>query len=283
MSFGIPKTSGYSGFISAAETVRPTLKPNQSALEQPDFYATASSFAASAPDRPKVSYVGMYKRSDKTVYSKDYSEVANSASYHKPVTNRTLSGTSGAAGLRTTSAGGQLESSASVSAQGTLREEVSRGASHWQTETRASFTPEIAQKAAAQRATKPQWLQEHWKVRDTGDAALASTYSRDFRQAGHCALSGGPDSIDVLLSGTAKGSSHVPGYQGFIPIAKNNPVATSHGRGSGTRDTWRKDNIVENYQRNVPGYTGHVPCSAVNEFGPKKPTTLTTTGSSYNL
>lgn len=78
--------------------------------------------------------------------------------------------------------------------------------------------------------------------------------------------------------GTAKVTSHIPGYNGYIPRTDLNPKALAHGSGEEARETIIKQNIVENYQVRVPGYSGHLPMSVVNDRGAIRPYCLTTEG-----
>ena len=81
--------------------------------------------------------------------------------------------------------------------------------------------------------------------------------------------------------GTAKITSHIPGYSGFLPRADVNDHALTHGQGEQTRETFIKQNIVENHSVRVPGYGGHKPMSVVNDRGTLRPNCLSTSGETY--
>jgi len=53
--------------------------------------------------------------------------------------------------------------------------------------------------------------------------------------------------VHDLTMGTTKTTSHIPGYNGFIPRTDLNPTAVAHGAGEQDRHTIIKQNIVENY------------------------------------
>ncbi len=46
--------------------------------------------------------------------------------------------------------------------------------------------------------------------------------------------------------GTSQVTDHLPGYTGFIPRAKTHTKAYEQGRGEKTRNTYLKQNILEN-------------------------------------
>lgn len=53
--------------------------------------------------------------------------------------------------------------------------------------------------------------------------------------------------LNYFSMGTTKVTSHIPGYNGYLPKTDLNPVALEHGSGSVPRETIIKQNIVENY------------------------------------
>ena len=57
-----------------------------------------------------------------------------------------------------------------------------------------------------------------------------------------------------LTVGTTKTTTHIPGYNGFIPKTDFNPSAVQQSSTLGARNTIVKQNIIENYQVKVPGY-----------------------------
>lgn len=81
--------------------------------------------------------------------------------------------------------------------------------------------------------------------------------------------------------GTTKATNHIPGYNGFIPKSDLNPKAVEHGTGYSSRDTIIKQNIVENHQRRLPGFSGHLPMSAVNDRGNVRPMCLSPEGETF--
>jgi len=84
-----------------------------------------------------------------------------------------------------------------------------------------------------------------------------------------------------LTMGTTKLTSHIPGYNGFIPKTDLNPTAVAQGLCRQDRQTIIKQNIVENYSVKVPGYSGHKPMSCVNDRGTLRPSCLSTGGESF--
>lgn len=81
--------------------------------------------------------------------------------------------------------------------------------------------------------------------------------------------------------GTTKTTSHIPGYNGFIPKTDFNPQAVAQASTLGTRNTIVKQNMIENYCVKVPGYSGHKPMTSQNETGKIRPNCLNTVGETF--
>ena len=86
---------------------------------------------------------------------------------------------------------------------------------------------------------------------------------------------------DDLTVGTSKVTSHIPGYNGFIPTIDINENAVSQSKGQDARNTIVKQNIVENYNVRVPGYSGHKPMSVINDRGSHRDKCLSTKGETF--
>ena len=82
--------------------------------------------------------------------------------------------------------------------------------------------------------------------------------------------------------GTTKTTNHIPGYNGYLPKTDLNPTAILQGTGEVARNTIIKQNIVENYQVRIPGYSGHNPMSVLNDRGSLRPNCLSTTGETFH-
>ena len=77
-------------------------------------------------------------------------------------------------------------------------------------------------------------------------------------------------------------TTHIPGYNGFIPKSDFNEKALEQSKLEGKdRNTIVKQNIVENYSVKLPGYSGHKPMSTVNDRGVPRPNCLNTNGESF--
>lgn len=86
-----------------------------------------------------------------------------------------------------------------------------------------------------------------------------------------------------LTMGTTQVTTHIPGYNGFIPKSDFNEHALQQSKLEGkNRNTIVKQNIVENYQVKLPGYQGHKPMSTVNDRGVPRLNCLNTDGESFN-
>ena len=91
------------------------------------------------------------------------------------------------------------------------------------------------------------------------------------------------NAVHDLSVGTTKTTTHIPGYNGFIPKSDFNPLAGEQAKlEGGHRTTILKQNIVENYCVKVPGYQGHKPMSTVNDRGVPRPNCLDAKGECFN-
>lgn len=82
--------------------------------------------------------------------------------------------------------------------------------------------------------------------------------------------------------GTTKVTTHIPGYNGFIPATDINEKANDQSKLNQHRTTIIKQNIVENYNVKIPGYSGHKPMSVINDRGTNRPSCLNRDGESFN-
>merc|ERR1711959_779374 len=101
-------------------------------------------------------------------------------------------------------------------------------------------------------------------------------YSKDFGQYGSdprarlCKFDTRlPNPKTELTIGTTKGTSHIPGYQGFLPQNTNNPLVAAIESGEKIR-TVDKSNLTEIYHLNIPDCAGHVGANAKNDKGPRQ-------------
>lgn len=85
-----------------------------------------------------------------------------------------------------------------------------------------------------------------------------------------------------LTVGSTQVTSHIPGYNGFIPATEHNLKANDQAVGQDVRNTIIKQNIVENQCVRIPGYAGHKPMSVVNDRGSLRPGCLNTGGESFH-
>jgi len=85
----------------------------------------------------------------------------------------------------------------------------------------------------------------------------------------------------ALTVGTAKGTFHIPGYQGFMATNTANPKVAKIANGEFYRST-DKSNMTEVFHQNIVGYAGHKPSNARNDRGAfKVSTTLTDKGRNF--
>ncbi|CAD7929770.1 unnamed protein product [Amoebophrya sp. A25] len=82
-----------------------------------------------------------------------------------------------------------------------------------------------------------------------------------------------------LTKGTTRGTSHIPGYQGYIPVNTSNRNCAKIECGIGEREKWF--NLAEQYHLNIPGYTGHLPYSSINDRGTRQVNSMSTYNRDY--
>ena len=86
----------------------------------------------------------------------------------------------------------------------------------------------------------------------------------------------------TLTVGTTKTTTHIPGYNGFIPKTDFNPLAVNQASTLDARETIVKQNMIENYSVKLPGYAGHRPMNGCNERGNIRPNCLATMGETFH-
>ena len=80
--------------------------------------------------------------------------------------------------------------------------------------------------------------------------------------------------------GTTKATYHPPGYSGFIPETGRNAHATQQGMNHNERQGTKNFELqtLFQYPQHAPGYAGYRPQTAINDAGPIRDETLTTSG-----
>lgn len=91
-----------------------------------------------------------------------------------------------------------------------------------------------------------------------------------------------PVFTSALTYGTPKGTFHMPGYSGFLPMNTSNALVKAHEQGATLRTTTDKVNITQQCSPNLLGYQGHQPSNAGNDRGAVSHGNLTTFGRSFS-
>ena len=80
--------------------------------------------------------------------------------------------------------------------------------------------------------------------------------------------------------GTTKATYHPPGYSGFIPETGRNLHATQQGLCVNERQGTKNFELqtLFQYPHQIPGYSGYRPQTAINDVGPTRNESLTTSG-----
>jgi len=161
------------------------------------------------------------------------------------------------------------------------------GTDHWTSEYKNTF----AEGTGAKKRNPRQYgapYQMHDPPGCVSQPMEASFYQHEFgRYGSNPRHKIGPNDFKLpvqktdMTRGTTKGTSHVPGYQGFLPTNTNNPKVAKIESGQCLRSV-DKTNITEIFHLNLPGYWGHIPTSAINDRGPRQMSTMTTMGRAYS-
>jgi hypothetical protein len=157
------------------------------------------------------------------------------------------------------------------------------GTAHWKSEYGATFTPDSIVGAVHHHQIGPPFEPVNPPSVVSAPNEL-SMYSKDFGQYGsdpRARLSRYdtklPNPKTELTVGTTKGTSHIPGYQGFLPTNTNNPRVAAIEAGEHIRGV-DKANLCEIFHLNLPGYAGHVPGNAQNDRGSRQINTFSVSG-----
>jgi len=157
------------------------------------------------------------------------------------------------------------------------------GTAHWRSEYGTTFSTEAIAGAVPHRQIGPPFEPTNPPSVVSAPNEL-SMYSKDFGQYGsdpRARLSASdtklPNPKHELTVGTTKGTSHIPGYQGFLPTNTNNPRVAAIEAGEHIR-TVDKSNLCEIFHLNLPGYAGHVSGNAKNDRGSRQISTFSLSG-----
>lgn len=267
----IPKRVTQHGiFVSSSETEAPNLKPGQKDLHRRGLYTVEAKTAFAA-----TTYLALDLPA-RTEYT-----ASNKSQPEHYMHRDELS-------ARRAQQGASPREEDALQSKKEHHEKVSTGAAHWQSEYKAlGGEAGMASLQARRDARGAIRLHVDHKVGMVG-CSEDGTANRDFHgrygsnprdriQPGDSKL---PVFRGELLAGSTKASCHIPNYQGFIP---SNPVGEASVRaaaGEVTRSV-DKTNMVDIVHRNIVGYQGHLPRCFLNDFGGRKPTTLTVHGSDY--
>lgn len=256
----VPKVATQHGlFVSSSETEEPRLKPGQQELHRRGVYSfeAKKAFAATtslALDlQNKSEFAHMHKTTpDDYLFPQGPSRpnevsLSKGIDYRAPNTTRHWKPDSQAVGEE--AGGAALEHR--LAAKGAIRS--------WPFQ----MTPSIGRKDHSTHYT------HHF--------GKYGSNPRDRINHDHTRLQVHPNSLN---RGTTRGTSHIPGYQGFIAANPAGPLSARATSGEATRSV-DKTNIGETFHTNLVGYAGHVPESHNNDFGGRRLTELTTHGRDF--
>jgi len=240
-------------YVNGAEFARPTLKPGQDQLARQNYYTTE------AKDLEKTYLANnsfwppeYYEHYVKNRRAEDYDDPQKPLMPPNPANK---------AGWMNTA--------------------------HWRSTQQVNYSPEEIDGAVHHRQFGPPFEAVHMP-KCVSDPNELSKNQMDFGQYGsdprarldptETKL---PNPKTELTIGTTKGTSHIPGYQGFLPTNTNNPKVAKIEQGEGIR-TLDKNNLTEIYHQNLPGYAGHRPGNQRNDRGIFQVAAMSVFGADYS-
>jgi hypothetical protein len=165
-------------------------------------------------------------------------------------------------------------------------EYVQSGTEHWKT----TYVAGIKDPYAYAKATRPEWTL-HKEPHQVESGPWASDYKTQFGDRGANPINKlnrtvmmppVPKSQDDLKLGTTQTTFHVPGYTGHMPRSVIAPEKLDQAMGVHSRKTFIKQNITENYQTRIPGYSGHRTANCVNDRGNLRQYCFSTVGERFH-
>mmetsp|Transcript_13057 Transcript_13057/g.22657 ORF Transcript_13057/g.22657 Transcript_13057/m.22657 type:complete len:282 (-) Transcript_13057:53-898(-) len=151
-----------------------------------------------------------------------------------------------------------------------------RGAGHWSSTYKTSHDDNAIVGSVYHRQTGPSYQAANPPT-CIGGAGSQSAMTEDFGAYGSDPRSKVDPMLDripirktALTAGTPKGTLHIPGYNGFLPLNTRNPYVARVESGANLR-TNDKSHITDQFHVNTLHYAGHVPLSVTNDFGPMNP------------
>jgi len=241
---------GHTVFLAGYEVARPCLKPGQDQLLRQNYYTSEQ------------------KPIEETYVAEDMS--TQFSEYHKNISTRTMPV--------------DYEDPQKPMRPPVVENTAGHtGTAHWRSEYASMLNAEALTGSVPHRQTGPSYASVHVPSVVSAPNEL-SMYSKDFGEYGsnpRARLSSTdsklPNPKHELTVGTTKGTCHIPGYQGFLPMNTNNPRVAAIEAGEHIR-TCDKTNLYEIYHLNVPGYAGHVPGNAQNDRGSRQINSFSTSG-----
>lgn len=240
------RANGFSGFVPVAETIRCSLKPGQKELARKGVYE-----AEAKPDT--VTYLS----ANKPLSNYSDFQITTKADYAPP----------------------------QPACPDRWKDEP-KSVAHWSSEYRSNYKHDSDECPKFLRQREPLYTSNDPPA-CLSQGYLHSSYNADFGPEGYDIRSRldpnsskCPRTLGDLTAGTTTGTSHIPGYQGFLPVESRNPRVSAYA--SGKKIKHKNDGaLVQNFHQNMPGYSGFVAKVAINDQGPRQITTLTE-ASNYN-
>lgn len=286
----MPKVAcGHGLFVSSAVTEAPTLKPGQGELHRKGVYSFEAKRALAGTSSLALALRGEQGAQAKSEYlrmhhvSPDHYVCSKKTTRHEEAIDTNHDGKISVEECQNALKKPVQTTDVDCSAAGTTR----NWKSEYQAKGEEAGGAPLEHRGAAKGVTRRNYNYSYQPPQSIGRKDTSTSSGHHFGRYG----SNPRDRVDhkvatlqvhpnSLNRGTTRGTSHIPGYQGFIAANPLGPHSARAALGEATRSV-DKTNLGDIFRTNLVGYTGHVPESHNNDFGGRKPTDLTTSGRDY--
>ena len=135
--------------------------------------------------------------------------------------------------------------------QASGQESLAGSTAHWKSNYKAVNDDQLSKPLT--KSERPVWSYPR-KAYSSKRSYFSTEYQKSLGTYGHNPRNKLPEDATKTLNenheltaGTTKTSTHIPGYNGFIPKTDFNPLAVKQANELDARETIIKQNIIENY------------------------------------
>lgn len=247
------KAANHGTYVGMSEAARPALKPGQTHLSERQLYSSEAGTLHSTYLQGHRPMGSQYVQMGQHIAAQNYAEAAAKSQRPPRTSEETL-------GHRSTS--------------------------HWRSEYRTNMHEDSIAGAVQHRQFGPPYQAANPAICLSAPFA-ATTNQEGFGHYGSKVtdrMSHEDSRMPVLRAdthkGTVKGTSHIPGYSGFLASNTVNPLVAKVEQGGLTR-CLDKHLMTDNFNSRLVGYGGYKPTNAKNDKGGVQVSGLTSHGATF--